>query len=147
MLKQRFKSNLVFSLIAALVLSASFCLHILVMDVSASGVMDRQPATAPGLGALMMAASAEPSCCQNCHSSSGESLAASSAANMLNCCSAQTINPTITSASPDFSSHLATAFPAAAVLLPNSLVGRNYNQNLILSPPQAAALRSIVKLE
>jgi hypothetical protein len=67
---------------------------------------------------------------------------------MLNCCTGQTINPTITTASPDIFSHLlvATLTPLSASIITNP-IGVHYYQTVILSPPQTVALRSIVKLE
>ena len=155
MIGKHYKSGLAIFVSLAIIMSGSFCLHILVMTaLAASPAQPTVNSVTPGNMAEMSAISSmsamgtADSCCQNCPTSPDQSVNLKSGVSMLNCCAGQTIQQTITSANPDLFSHaivfLSMAFPAETASNP---VGQHYYQTVILSPPQTVALRSIVKLE
>jgi hypothetical protein len=143
MISKRQRINLAKILMVALLVSGSFCLHILTMAVMADSDSQSVP-TEP----MVKNTNATAACCSDCDQPAEPSLSQPPAPQQLNCCSSQTIKPTITTSNPDLLNSAAVAWcgaiPAAVIVNP---VGAPYYQTVILSPPETPALRAIVKLE
>ena len=143
-------SGLVTALISALILSGSFCLHVITMTVLA----DFQPSKTnsvsninemPSMNETSSINEAASSCCQGCQDQNNPAYH-SPLGHMLNCCALDQLQ-TITSSGTDLSQGLIVSPLVTIPVNIYSDFGNLKYTTVIMPPPQNVCLRSIVKNE